>query len=388
MNAQKSRNLLPAFGDPMLFAECWPDVPYHSPQSAVSLRSTLTWSAIDTILNDTALQVPAFRVARDNKLVPLESVTRPDRSTSLGITGLADAVGVVTELGRGATLVLQGLHRFWPPLGTVARRLAAEIGHAVFVNAYLTPRSAQGFGAHTDPYHAWLVQVEGDKTWQLWAPGRDPDTDRPDHEVVLAAGDTLWIPRGWWHAGRTGELPSLHLTFTVWASQLEDVLAAMVAELARRPEFTRELPPNAFLDNERASQTLADSAAQITKLSTEISLRALRDRVLEAHLDRFDPLPAPSVGVILDVCRDVPYHTHPESILHSSADESGVQIMTADATLTVDTDQFLACAELLQRTDTFRLDDIGELPGSCGDSWLSQLIEARLVCSAACLGSG
>ncbi|WP_158558509.1 MULTISPECIES: JmjC domain-containing protein [unclassified Streptomyces] len=228
-------SVLDALGDPAWFTDDWPATPYHRVGSASELRTTMTWSALDTILNDQGLQAPAFRMARNHQLVPAERVPRPERHTSQAVQGLADPVRIGAELADGATLVLQGLQRFWPPLADTCRRLAADIGHPVFVNAYLTPRAEQGFGAHHDPYHAWLTQVSGSKSWRLWAPDHDPAKDPADLEVVLAEGDVLWIPRGWWHSGSSGSEPSLHLTFTVWATKLDAVLRALLAEVLRDP---------------------------------------------------------------------------------------------------------------------------------------------------------
>jgi hypothetical protein len=50
-------------------------------------------------------------------------------------------------MGSGSTLVLQGLHRTWPPLVDFATDLASELGHPVQVNAYITPAENRGFAA-------------------------------------------------------------------------------------------------------------------------------------------------------------------------------------------------------------------------------------------------
>lgn len=384
MDSMPPRQVLPALGDPFLFDDRWPDTPYHSVHSAVGLQATLTWSAIDTLLNDQAIRVPAFRMAQDNKLLPVQSITRWDRARTQPGRELADPVRIMTEMGNGATLVLQGLHRRWPPLRDVTRQLAAEIGHAVSVNAYLTPRSARGFGAHHDPHHAWFAQIEGAKTWQLWAPDSDPTADRPDQQVVLAEGDVLWIPRGWWHAGSSGDRPSLHLTFTVLATKLDDVFRAMVDELAQRTELSRELPPNALRDEHRTSMTVADAAAEITRLIAEMNADALAGRVIDTRLDQFDPLPAQPVTAVLNGDHDGHFHTHPEGILHSATDESCLRLRTTDTVLTVAPEQVVACQALLGRTDTFRLDEIGEPLNGGDQNLLGRLIDARLVCAAAC----
>ena len=42
-----------------------------------------------------------------------------------------DSAKVLTEFAAGATIVLQGLHRLWPPLTDFVRGLTDDLGHAV-----------------------------------------------------------------------------------------------------------------------------------------------------------------------------------------------------------------------------------------------------------------
>ena len=84
----------------------------------------------------------------------------------------------------GHTVVLQGLHRLWPPLIEFAGALTTDIGHPVQVNAYITPASSQGFSAHYDVHDVFVLQVAGEKRWRISepvhpAPAARPAVDRP-----------------------------------------------------------------------------------------------------------------------------------------------------------------------------------------------------------------
>ena len=85
---------------------------------------------------------------------------------------------VLREFAAGATIVLQGLHRSWPPLRAFTRRLVAELGHPAQVNAYITPESARGFDPHYDVHDVFVLQVSGEKHWSVHAPVREHP--RPD----------------------------------------------------------------------------------------------------------------------------------------------------------------------------------------------------------------
>jgi hypothetical protein len=128
--------------------------------------------------------------------------------------------------------VLQALHRTWPPLIEFTQQLAAELGHPVQVNAYVTPPQSRGFDDHYDVHDVFVVQVSGQKRWRIHepvhqAPLRDqPWTDRreavaeaaaqpPVIDEVLEPGDCLYLPRGHLHAATALGGVSTHLTFGV-----------------------------------------------------------------------------------------------------------------------------------------------------------------------------
>jgi hypothetical protein len=318
-------------------------------------------------------------MVQDNQLISQEFLCRREGSTSLGLPGLMDPARVLSALGSGATLVLQGLNRFWPPLSDLCRRLSSEIGHPVFANAYLTPSAARGFGAHRDPYHAWLVQSEGGKSWRLWAPGADHAADPPTLEITLERGDVLWIPRGWWHSGASIDTPSLHLTLTVWATKTEDVFKEISAILSGSAEMKRELPPNALAEDDSATVEMTKAVTEIIQLMSALDASEVAGRIIAARRQRFEPLPAPPVAEVLGERQPASFHVHPEGIIHWTADPEGAIISTADTLVMVPPEYVTHCEEVLARTGaTIRRDELAEF----NQDFLDKLIAARLLCSA------
>jgi lysine-specific demethylase/histidyl-hydroxylase NO66 len=378
------QRILPRLGDPELFADRWPATPYHRIGTAGALRDLLPWAAIDSLLNDQALRLPAFRMARDNMPLPAQTLTQWTRATSPVGKEMADPARITHELRNGSTLVLQSVHRRWPPLRDATRRLSAEIGHAVFVNAFLTPRGERGFGAHFDPQHAWLVQLEGAKRWELWGPGRNTRTEEPDRAIDLRAGDVLWIPRGWWHSGRSSDDGSLHLTFTVRATNFEDVCQEAVRLVAEESGLARELPPNALAAGDGAAQAVADTVNRIAHMLNSLDIEALTGRVIEKSLDRFDVLPARPVLNCLHDDQDLPYHAHPEGVLHVGIHGTAIRVMTADADLEFSSEKLDTFWSLINRGSSFSLADLATDSGLGEESLVAQLLEARLICGSEC----
>ena len=139
---------------------------------------------------------------------------------------------VLRLFADGSTVVLQGLHRLWPPLIEFADQLAADLGHPTQVNAYITPPSSRGFSPHYDVHDVFVLQVAGEKQWRIHEPvladplRTQPWNDRaaevaaaaggaPVIDAVLRPGDALYLPRGYLHSATAlGEI-SAHLTIGV-----------------------------------------------------------------------------------------------------------------------------------------------------------------------------
>ena len=85
----------------------------------------------------------------------------------------------VLELhAAGATMVLQGLQLSDPHLARLANNLALDLGHAVQINAYLSPAAAKGLELHFDFHDVFVLQLDGRKRWRVWEP-----LDRTRHPV-------------------------------------------------------------------------------------------------------------------------------------------------------------------------------------------------------------
>ncbi len=210
------------------------------------------------MLSRRGLRTPFLRVVQDGRLV------EPARFTGSGGVGadVADQVledRLLTLLIGAATVVLQGLHRIWPPIIDFAGQLGAELGHPVQVNAYLTPANAKGFAAHYDVHDVFVLQVAGRKRWlvhdpvvaaplrsQPWADHR-PAVERaaagpPCLDTVLAPGDSLYLPRGYLHSAEAlGDL-CLHLTVGVQPITRYAVVEALTQLASDEPELRASLP--------------------------------------------------------------------------------------------------------------------------------------------------
>ena len=214
--------------------------------------------AVDELVADRAIRTPFVRMANEGDLLA------PGRYT--GPSGFGAEVGdqldpdkVLAEFAAGATLVLQGLHRTWPPLREFTRRLVEELGHPAQVNAYITPASSRGFDPHYDVHDVFVVQVHGSKHWaihppvhpdplrtQPWSDHADAVAQQASHPPVIDEtfdpGDVLYLPRGWIHSATALGGTSIHLTIGVSALTRWDVVQQLLTRLADDPALRESLP--------------------------------------------------------------------------------------------------------------------------------------------------
>ncbi len=251
--------------DPDTFArEYWGRRALLSPAGDLphDFSDLLSADAVDELVSSRGLRTPFLRVAKNGTTLAERTFTAPG---GVG-AGIADQVSddkLVSLFADGSTMVLQALHRVWPPVLELCQQLAAELGHPVQANAYVTPPQNQGFSNHYDVHDVFVLQIEGEKRWQIHAPVlesplRDqPWSDRkaavaaraaeePLIEAVLKPGDCLYLPRGFLHAATALGGVSTHLTIGVhsWTryALAEQLLQQALRTVAADPAVRSSLP--------------------------------------------------------------------------------------------------------------------------------------------------
>ncbi|MCX4603193.1 cupin domain-containing protein [Streptomyces anulatus] len=176
-------------------------------------------------------------------------------------------------LKDGATLILDQANVFDPTMEVACRALQWWSRERVQVNAYLTTNDAAGFPLHWDDHDVLIVQLAGEKDWEVRGASRTApmyrDTDAnttPSEDIVwsgtMMAGDVMHIPRGHWHqATRTGSGSgkSLHVTFGITKRSGASWLA-WLADWSREQEIFRHDLDRSGTVGHRA---LVDSAARL-----------------------------------------------------------------------------------------------------------------------------
>eukprot|EP00443_Scrippsiella_acuminata_P022019 CAMPEP_0115178840 /NCGR_PEP_ID=MMETSP0270-20121206/6106_1 /TAXON_ID=71861 /ORGANISM="Scrippsiella trochoidea, Strain CCMP3099" /LENGTH=692 /DNA_ID=CAMNT_0002591811 /DNA_START=1 /DNA_END=2075 /DNA_ORIENTATION=- len=232
----------------------------------------------------------------------------------------------VEARGDGWTIVANQLQGAAPCLGDLQHRLFCRTWLSGGINGYLTPPGAIGKPPHVDDHDVLVLQQDGAKSWLLL----DTATREVAAEVVLNAGDVLYLPQGVPHHARAhsdGGQPSLHLAVGLhrspmsWASILAAVLtlrchstseaqgalplgvvqeidsrSSVFAACGGRDHWLRQLPsahvylpliqaldpedlPSVGMSNERGSDVLACFTKEVASAARNLAELALKGPV-------------------------------------------------------------------------------------------------------------
>jgi lysine-specific demethylase/histidyl-hydroxylase NO66 len=283
--------------DPREFArEHWGRAPLLSRQDALprDFSDLLSARTVDELIAERGVRAPFIRVAKEGEVLARDCYLGP-AGFGAEVPDQVDSAKVLNQFASGATIVLQGLHRMWPPLIDFVRAMVDDLGHPVQANAYITPPHSRGFDPHYDVHDVFVLQTAGHKHWSVHAPVHaDPLASQPwtDHreaiarrvednpviDTVLSAGDALYLPRGWVHSAQATGALSIHLTIGVATLTGMDVVRAVVDQLENVVDLRRSLPMGLDMGADPNDQN--ELTAMATKLIAELT-ETMRDRTSE-----------------------------------------------------------------------------------------------------------
>jgi hypothetical protein len=248
------RRCLEPVADDDFLAGAWEREPLLVPRDEPGrFDDLLSLEEVERMVTSGGLRHPGFRLVRADAKLQLSDYAVDLPWRPVPFTGTADVGRLAHEFERGATIVLQALHHTHAPLAAFCRGLEAELGHPAQANAYFTPRGSQGLPVHHDTHDVFCLQVAGEKRWLVYDPVfelplRDQRYDEamgapgePVLDLVLRAGDTLYLPRGWLHEALTSDSDSLHLTIGIVAYTWLDAVRAALETCADDVEFRRSV---------------------------------------------------------------------------------------------------------------------------------------------------
>lgn len=275
-------------GDARAFLEkVWASRVHLHHTDPARLTEVLTLDDVDRLLTASGLRTPALRVVRDGSVCAAGQFTRSGTIAGEPLTGLVDARKALELYDGGATLVLQGLHRYWPPLIRMVRDLELALGHPCQANAYLTPPGAQGFARHSDTHDVFVFQTHGDKRWEVVEGDPGEGTER---EVLLEPGLVMYLPMGTPHSARSQAQVSLHVAIGINRLTWRDVLRKQVTRLLADHDHDAPLPAGWHTDPDRLTEDLAGRLAGLADRLRDLDAGALAASSADGFLQNRPPL--------------------------------------------------------------------------------------------------
>jgi ribosomal protein L16 Arg81 hydroxylase len=228
------------------------------------------------------------------------------RNTLFSAGSIVNQINTAYKLySEGCTLLIQGLQKRSRSVRELCRSIEAQLHHPVGVNAYVTPAQAQGFDLHFDAHDVLILQIEGNKEWELYSPSHTLPLDQQASgrflsetknselylRTVLQPGDLLYIPRGWPHSAKSLDVSSLHLTVGLHVFRWLDLMEEALLELGERDErFRRAVPPEMLNSESTHEQLEHDFRELLTVVLADASVGNAEARLEHRLLRNAEPL--------------------------------------------------------------------------------------------------
>ena len=199
-------------------------------------------------------------------------------------------------LNDGGSMVVNRFEKNSRYVADLCRELSELCGHATVGNAYATKGGTGTFGKHWDSHCVFAVQLIGKKHWKVYRPSVDlplstqngisraaPTDTEMVFDGILAAGDVLYIPRGWWHevhpiAGQ----PSLHIAVGIHTPKVIDYLKwLLMNKMSSQIVFRESMSLTKFDDASIAEAAQLLMSSSISSESYEEYLNALKTSLAE-----------------------------------------------------------------------------------------------------------
>lgn len=214
---------------------------------ADAIGQLLSIEEIERLLANGTLRAPQVRLTRSGVIVP-DFMWSNDN-------GSVDMPALHSLMNKGATVVVDYLGPLIPQLleleHSIERRLAAR----TLMNVYFTHKKGGAFAAHYDHHDVLIVQILGNKVWEILAPIEPPArsfkkwrSSMPSPKEValkhdLRAGEMMFIPRGTWHRASVDDgQASLHVTVTMVSLSGQDYARWLVEQFEADDLICSDIP--------------------------------------------------------------------------------------------------------------------------------------------------
>ncbi|TMP89012.1 hypothetical protein CWC05_01260 [Pseudoalteromonas ruthenica] len=281
-------SLIGANVSPHFFSDVFnKEILYVKHSSPAYFESYLKKDQLSDLLAYRHIAMGDLRMAREGQKVSLYELLNEE-------SNLIDVVRGKIE--QGYTLILQQLNQYHAPLTKLISSLEVENLFAFQANAYYSPPNSLGFERHWDTHDVFILQVEGEKVWELFdRPIMSPNDELTSkysaklssqakfiQKVMLKPGELLYLPRGAVHQVYTEDSDSLHITLGIRQSTVENLLMKSISQICKNePAFQRSL--NFLTDDTNQTAIKERLIEHLNSYNLTESLNKIRIMFLDAR---------------------------------------------------------------------------------------------------------
>ncbi|MBG9073506.1 JmjC domain-containing protein [Neisseria meningitidis] len=234
--------------------------------------SSISWKEINELYQRADPTDWQFKF-RKGEIIPKEAYVESFNDVGR-IRHRFNKTAVYQYLQDGATMVYNRIDNE-PFVDSIAKQIAQFAQAQTVVSGYLAFGSSSSYRNHWDTRDVFAVQLIGKKHWTISAPNFDMPLymqqakDMPhitpsktvDMEVILEAGDILYIPRGWWHNPMPMNCETFHLAIGTFPPNGYNYMEWLMKKI---PDI-QSIRQN-FIGWEHDQKNLDDSAQAVTEM--------------------------------------------------------------------------------------------------------------------------
>ncbi|SFK15771.1 cupin domain-containing protein [Falsiroseomonas stagni] len=242
------------------FAEHHDKAPLHVRGNPGKFAQVLSWRQINRLLDMSHIWTStSLKLVLDSQAISAEQFCSRATSRDNAAVMQPDAKLVQGWIAKGASVVMNDVDSLTPGLAGISAALeGAGLGKAQ-ANVYISWQSHKAFHTHYDTHDVWAVQVEGEKSWNIWEGRAEYPIPHPafrgqpqsHHDqargklrgtVHMKPGDLLYLPRGWYHDALAEAPSSVHVAYGVHAPLGMDLMNMLAERVLYDAEFRKPLP--------------------------------------------------------------------------------------------------------------------------------------------------
>ena len=201
-------------------------------------------------------------------------------------------------LSQGLTVGVRHAEKHDESLAELARGFATDFAAPIDIHLYCSPAGKPGFGWHYDAEDVFVLQTRGKKEWWLrkntvnpWplveTLPRDMKYEReimPAMRCLLAAGDWLYIPAGYWHRTECQE-ESISLSVGIESPSAMSVFDFLRPQLLESLRWRQRLPPAGEAAQLSHEELLTELQTLLESLGSDLATLLADKRTAERFLN-------------------------------------------------------------------------------------------------------